>query len=54
MFGELKNIYLVDIEPVHSIITFKDYYAAYICQQSLNNFILRQQNVTLLVKWVRL
>ena len=51
MFGE---IYEVKVEPSlgYALVQFTDIVAAFMAQQSLNNFYLNKYNASLQVKWV--
>lgn len=51
VFGEITE---VTVEPVqgYALVQFADIVAAFMAQQSLNNFYLNKYNASLSVKWV--
>jgi RNA recognition motif. (a.k.a. RRM, RBD, or RNP domain) len=51
VFGEVSE---VTVEPTqgYALVQFRDIVAAFMAQQSLNNFYLSKYNASLSVKWV--
>ncbi len=50
MFGETPRVVIYD--EGFALITYTDFFTAYIAQQSFNDRFIASHNVTLIVKWM--
>ena len=50
MFGDKPQVVIYD--EGFALITFKDFFAAYVAQYNYNNMHLAKNNIKLIVKWV--